>query len=191
MTRYFRFWEPKTLEAWKCWQARVHGKMARVSLTIRSNSVTVSGKMNVDINCEAGVINFPYRKTIWGWTAQELYGTTLSEEFAMTITITLCSWIQTRVADKSLVDNLEVTMTCSMTWWQMSCIAHVCRINGEGSRRARGGVGPTSCNMGRLTCSMGLEWMGIHIHTSKGHYYYFFPLQVKQTAWMSVTSLSC
>jgi hypothetical protein len=36
-----------------------------------------------------------------------------------------------------------------------------------GSRIARGELRPTSCKKGQFICSMGLEWMGVHIYAPK------------------------
>jgi hypothetical protein len=38
--------------------------------------------MDEDSNCEAGIIQFPDRKTMGGQTAQAIYEITLREEFA-------------------------------------------------------------------------------------------------------------
>jgi hypothetical protein len=45
-------------------------------------------------------------------------------------------------------------------------IAYVCGLNGVGSRIARGRVA-SIMQMGQFSCSMGLEWTGVHICASK------------------------
>ncbi len=74
--------------------------------------MSLIGYMDDDSKCEAGVIDFPNR--VGGQTAQGLYEITFREKYAkinkLTETITLSSGIQTRVADKSLVDSSEGTL---------------------------------------------------------------------------------
>ncbi len=109
------------LEAWDCCQARVYSKVALGRWTVEtaigatvSHSVFMSGNMDDDSHCKAGVINFPNGKTMGGQTAHVLYEIILREKFAkmnkLTGTFTLSSGIQTKVADKSLVGSLDGTV---------------------------------------------------------------------------------
>jgi hypothetical protein len=67
-------------------------------------------------NCKAGIIQFPYGKTMEGQTVQVIYGIRLREEFAkmnkLTGSITFSSGIQTRASNKSMVDSLVETIIC-------------------------------------------------------------------------------
>jgi hypothetical protein len=47
-----------------------------------SHAIFLSGNLEDNSNCKAGVISFPNGKTMWGQAAQGLYEITLSEEFA-------------------------------------------------------------------------------------------------------------
>jgi hypothetical protein len=66
ITRYIWFREPKALEAWECRQARTHGKVVIGGRTVQatigatmSHTMFLSGTMDDDSNCEAGIISFP------------------------------------------------------------------------------------------------------------------------------------
>jgi hypothetical protein len=120
VTRYIWFREPKALEAWKCRQARTHGKVIINSRTIQAtigatvlHAVLLNGGLDDSSNCEAGVISFSDGKTMSSQAAQGLYEITLREELAkmnkLTRSITLSSGVQAQVSDKSLVDSLEGT----------------------------------------------------------------------------------
>jgi hypothetical protein len=75
VTRYIRFREPKTLEAWECRQARKNGKVVINGCTMQAKiRATVSHAMFLR-GCAMG------GKTGWQ-TAQGLYEVTLREEFA-------------------------------------------------------------------------------------------------------------
>jgi hypothetical protein len=57
-------------------------------------------------------------------------------------------------------------------WIRVTIVLHICVVilgydQGVGSRIARGEVGPASCKLGQLTCSMELEWGEISTHASK------------------------
>ncbi len=66
VTRHIRFREPKSLEAWKCRQAKKNGKVvingqtlqAKIGATV-SLTMFLSGAMDDDSNCETGIISFP------------------------------------------------------------------------------------------------------------------------------------
>jgi hypothetical protein len=77
------------------------------------HSLFLRRNMDDDSNCEAGIISFPNGQ-IRGQTARGLYEIALREEFAkmnkLTRKITLSSRIQTRAAEKSLVNSLESTL---------------------------------------------------------------------------------
>jgi hypothetical protein len=79
-----------------------------------SHAMFLSGAMDDDSNCEAGIISFPNGKTLGGQTAKGLYEVTLREEFArlnkLTGSLTLTSGVQARAGDKSIVDTLEGTV---------------------------------------------------------------------------------
>jgi hypothetical protein len=73
LTRCTHFPEPKALEAWACPQARLHGNVALGRQTTQAaigatvlHSVFLSGNMDNESNCEAGIIHFPYGKTMGG-----------------------------------------------------------------------------------------------------------------------------
>jgi hypothetical protein len=89
ITRYIRFREPKALEAWECRQARTNRKVVIGGRTVQttigatmSHAAFMSGAMDDDSNCEAGIISFPIGMTLGGKTVQGLYEITLREEFA-------------------------------------------------------------------------------------------------------------
>jgi hypothetical protein len=95
-----------------------------------SQAMFLSGTMDDDSNCEAGIISFPNEKAMSGQVAQGLSEITLKEEFArlneLTGSITLSSGLKARVSNKSLVDSLEGTvvweydlMACPQTIVQM------------------------------------------------------------------------
>jgi hypothetical protein len=57
VTRYIQFREPEALEAWECWEAREHRKVALGGQTIQaiigttvSHSIFLSGNMDDDCN---------------------------------------------------------------------------------------------------------------------------------------------
>jgi hypothetical protein len=104
ITRYIRFREPKALEAWECQQARTHSKVLIGGHTIQaaigatmSHAMFLSGAMDDDSNCEAGIISFPNGKTLSGQAAQRLYEIMLREELSrlneLTGSITLSSGV--------------------------------------------------------------------------------------------------
>ncbi len=73
LTRCTHFWEPKALDAWACPQAKLHGNVALGGQTIQAaigatvlHLVFLSGNMDDESNCEAGIIHLPYRKTVGG-----------------------------------------------------------------------------------------------------------------------------
>jgi hypothetical protein len=137
VTRYIRFREPKTLEAWECRQARKNGKViinwwsfqAKIGSTAL-HAMFLSGAMDDDSNYETGIISFPNGKTLGEQTAQGLYEITLREEFArlneLTGSLILASGVQARVGDKSMVDSLEGTVV-----WEydsMACPQRIVRL---------------------------------------------------------------
>jgi hypothetical protein len=73
VTRYIRFRELKTLEAWECRQARKNRKIvingqrfqAKIGSTA-SHAMFLSGAMDDDSNCDTGIISFPNGKTLGG-----------------------------------------------------------------------------------------------------------------------------
>jgi hypothetical protein len=87
-----------------------------------SHVMFLSGAMDDNSNCEAGIISFPNGKTLSGQASQGLYEIMLREEFArmneLTGGITLSSWIQACVSDKNLVDSLEGTVV-----WEYNSMA--------------------------------------------------------------------
>jgi hypothetical protein len=121
VTRYIRFREPKTLEAWECRQAKKNRKVvingrsfqAKISSTA-SHAMFLSGGLDDGSDCEAGIISFPNGKTIGGQAVQGLYEITLREEFArlneLTGSLTLTSGVQAMAGNKSMVDSLEGTV---------------------------------------------------------------------------------
>jgi hypothetical protein len=137
ITRYIRFREPKTLEAWECRQARKNGKVvingrtfqAKIGSTA-SHTMFLSGGLDDGSNCEAGIISFPNGKAIGGQAAQGLYEITLREEFArlnkLTGSLTSTSGVQAMAGDKSMVDSLEGTVV-----WEydsMACTQTIVRL---------------------------------------------------------------
>jgi hypothetical protein len=119
VTRYIRFREQKTLEAWECRQARKNGKVvingrrfqAKIGSTA-SHAMFLSGGLDDGSNCEAGIISFPNGKTIGGQAAQGLYEITLREEFArlneLTGSLTLTSGVQEMAGDKRMVEGVRL-----------------------------------------------------------------------------------
>jgi hypothetical protein len=86
VTRYIRFREPKTLEAWECHQARKNGKVVIKGHTMQakigaivSHAMFLSRAMDDDSNCGTGIISFPNGNTLGGQTARGLYEVTLQE----------------------------------------------------------------------------------------------------------------
>ncbi len=89
VTRYIRFREPRTLEAWECHQARKSGKTIINGRTFQgkigatsSHSMFLAGGLDDKSNCEAGIISFPNGQMLGGQAARVLYEITLREEFA-------------------------------------------------------------------------------------------------------------
>jgi hypothetical protein len=74
----------------------------------------LSGGLDDDSACEAGMVTLPNGKVLNGLASQGLYEITLREEFArlneLTGSLTLTSGVQARAADKSIVDSLEGTV---------------------------------------------------------------------------------
>jgi hypothetical protein len=120
-TWYIQFRKPNLLEAWERRKAVAHRKVVLNGHTIQatigatvSHAIFLSGNLDDNSNCEAGVISFPNCKTMGGQAAQGLHKITLREEFAkmneLTSSIMLLSGVQARVSDKSLLDSLEGTL---------------------------------------------------------------------------------
>jgi hypothetical protein len=121
VTRYIRFRELKPLEAWECRQARRSGQILINGRTVKgkvgameSHTMFLSGGLDDDNRCEAGMVTLPNEKVLNGLASQGLYEITLLEEFArlneLTGSLTLTSGVQARAADKSIVDSLEGTV---------------------------------------------------------------------------------
>ncbi len=137
VTRYIRFWEPKTLEAWECRQTRRNGKVvfngrsfqAKIG-SMASHTMFLSGKLDDKSNCEVGVISFPNGQTLGGQAAQGLYEITLREEYArlneLTGSLTLAYGVQAMVGDKSIVDSLEGTVVWEFD--SMACPQTIVRL---------------------------------------------------------------
>ncbi len=78
VTRYMKFREPKSLEAWECRQAKKNGKVvingrtlqAKIGATV-SHAMFLSGAMDNDSNCKTGIISFPNGKTLGGQTHKD------------------------------------------------------------------------------------------------------------------------
>ncbi len=130
VTRYIWFREPKPLEAWECRQARTHGKVVLSEHTIQaaigatvSQATFLSGNLDDNSNCEAGMINFPNGKILGGQAALGLYEIALRKKFAkmseLTGSLTLSSGLQARVSNKSLVNSLEGTVV-----WKYNSMAY-------------------------------------------------------------------
>jgi hypothetical protein len=133
VTRYIRFREPRTLEAWECRQARKSGKIIINGKTFQgkigataSHSMFLAGGLDDKSNCEAGIISFPNGQTLGRQAAQGLYEITLREEFTglneLPESLTLTSGVQAAAGDKSIVDSQEGmvvweydSMTCPQT----------------------------------------------------------------------------
>jgi hypothetical protein len=86
VARYIRFWEPRTLEAWECHQARKSGKIVINSRTFQgkigataSHSMFLAGGLDDESRCEVGIVTFPDGQTLSGQAAQGLYEITLRE----------------------------------------------------------------------------------------------------------------
>jgi hypothetical protein len=105
VTRYIRFREPKSLEAWECRQAKKNWKVVINGWTLQakigamvSHAMFLSGAMDNYSNCETGIISFSNGKTLGGQTAQGLYEVMVREEFArlnkLTGSLTLTSGVQ-------------------------------------------------------------------------------------------------
>jgi hypothetical protein len=84
VTRYIRFREPKTLEAWECRQARrkekvtINGRSFQAKIgSMASHTMFLSGGLDDKSNYEVGVISFPNGQTLGGQAAQGLYEITL------------------------------------------------------------------------------------------------------------------
>jgi hypothetical protein len=80
VTRYIRFWEPRTLEAWECRQARKSGKVIIDGRTFQdkigataSHSTYLAGGLDDKSDCKAGIINLPNGQALGGQAAQGLY----------------------------------------------------------------------------------------------------------------------
>jgi hypothetical protein len=121
VARYIRFWEPRTLEAWECRQARKSGKIIINGRTFQGkigatalHSMFLAGGLDDKSNCEVGIITFPNEQTLGGQAAQGLYEITPREEFArlneLTGSLTLTSGVQATAGDKSILDSLEGTV---------------------------------------------------------------------------------
>jgi hypothetical protein len=140
VTRYIRFREPRTLEAWECRQARKNGKVVINGRTFQakigstsSHSMFMNGGLDEKSNCEVGIISFPNGQTLGGQAAQALYEITLREEFArlneLTGTLTLASGVQAMAGDKSIVDSLEGTVV--WVYDSVACPQTIVRLYGE------------------------------------------------------------
>jgi hypothetical protein len=137
VARYICLWEPRTLEAWECRQARKSGKIIINGRTFQgkigataSHSMFLAGGFDDKSNCEAGIISFPNGQTLGGQAAQGLYEITLREEFArlteLTGSLMLTSGVQATAGDKSIVDSLEATVV-----WEydsMACPQTIVRL---------------------------------------------------------------
>jgi hypothetical protein len=137
VARYIRFWEPRTLEAWECRQARKSGKIIINGRTFQgkigataSHSMFLASRLDAKSNCEVGIITFPNGQTLGGQAAQGLYEITLREEFArlneLTGSLTLTSGVQAMAEYKSIVDSLEGTVV-----WEydsMACPQTIVRL---------------------------------------------------------------
>jgi hypothetical protein len=121
VARYFRFREPRALEAWECHQVRKSGKIVINGRTFQgkigataSHSMFLAGGLDDESRCEIGIVTFPDRKMLDGQAAQGLYKITLREEFArlneLTGSLTLTSGVQAAAGDKSIVDSHEGTV---------------------------------------------------------------------------------
>jgi hypothetical protein len=136
VTRYIRFREPKTLEAWECRQARRNGKVvingrsfqAKIG-SMASHTMFLSGGLDDKSNCKVGVISFPNGQTLGGQAAQGLYEITLREEYTrlnkLTGSLTLASGVQAMAGDKSIVDSLAGTVV-----WEYNSMACPQTISG-------------------------------------------------------------
>jgi hypothetical protein len=137
VTRYIRFREPRTLEAWECRQARKSGKIIINGRTFQgkigataSHSMFLADGLDDKSRCEVGIATFPDGQTLSGQAAQGLYEITLREEFArlneLTGILTLTSGVQATAGDKSIVDSLE-----GMVVWEydsMACPQTIVRL---------------------------------------------------------------
>jgi hypothetical protein len=137
VTRYIQFREPRTLEAWECWQARKNGKVIINGRTFQakigsmaSHTMFLSGGLDDKSNCDVGVISFPNGQALGGQAAQGLYEITLREEYTrlneLTGSLTLASGVQAIAGDKSIVDSLEGTVV-----WEydsMACPQTIVRL---------------------------------------------------------------
>jgi hypothetical protein len=89
VARYIRFWEPRTLKAGECRQARNSGKIIINGRTFQgkigataSHSMFLAGRLDAESRCKVGIVTFPNGQTLSGQVAQGLYEVTLREEFA-------------------------------------------------------------------------------------------------------------
>jgi hypothetical protein len=137
VARYICFWEPRTLEAWECRQARKSGKVVINGKTFQgkigataSHSMFLGGGLDDKSNCEVEIISFPNGQTLGGQAAQGLYEITLREELArlneLTGSLTLTSSVQATAGEKSIVDSLEGTVV-----WEydsMACPQTIVRL---------------------------------------------------------------
>jgi hypothetical protein len=86
---------------------------ATIGVTM-SHAIFLSGNMDNDSNCKAGITSFPHERTTGDQTAQGMYEITLRDEFAnmneLTGTITMSPGIKARESDMSLVDGLKGTV---------------------------------------------------------------------------------
>jgi hypothetical protein len=89
VTRYIRFRELKSLEAWECRQAKLSGqiiingrKLKGKNGATTSHSMYLTGGLDDDSRCEVGLTTLPDGKVLNGQVAQGLYEITLREEFA-------------------------------------------------------------------------------------------------------------
>jgi hypothetical protein len=121
VTRYIRFRELKTLEAWECRKARRSGQLIINGRTVKgkigatvSHTMFLSGGLDDESRCEVGMATLPSGKVLNRLASQGLYEVTLREEFVrlneLTGSLTLTSGVQARAADKSIVDSLEGTI---------------------------------------------------------------------------------
>jgi hypothetical protein len=89
VARYIRFWEPRTLEAGECCQARKSVKIIINGRTFQgkigataSHSMFLAGGLDAESRCKVGIVTFPDGQMLSGQAAQGLYEITLREEFA-------------------------------------------------------------------------------------------------------------
>jgi hypothetical protein len=137
VTRYIRFRKLKPLEAWECRQARQSGQILINGRTVKgkvgateSHTMFLSGGLDDDSRCEAGMVTLPDGKVLNGLASQGLYEITLREEFArlneLTGSLTLTSGVQARAADKSIMDSLEGTVVWEYDF--MDCPQTIVRL---------------------------------------------------------------